>query len=189
MKRGRDRVAALKTAGALVFTLRGYDAATMTEIAVRARAPIGSLYQFFPTKESLANALLPELLDVLSEMLTELRDSAVAKPSTAAELVTRLLRRLSEFLDLHPVFIELLDRRMVDRDRRRAIRARIQNLIVALLSQAEPPLRRRRAEVIAVMILQLLRVMATLKNESSDETTAAALIELRRMLRAYLESA
>jgi AcrR family transcriptional regulator len=189
MKRGRDRVAALKKAGALVFTLRGYDAATMTEIAVRARAPIGSLYQFFPTKESLANALLAELLDVLSEMLTELRDSAVAKPSTAAELVTRLLRRLSEFLDLHPVFIELLDRRMVDRDRRRAIRARIQNLIVALLSQAEPPLRRRRAEVIAVMILQLLRVMATLKNESSDETTAAALIELRRMLRAYLESA
>ncbi len=35
----------------------GYEAATMNEIACRAGACIGSLYQFFPNKQSLTQAL------------------------------------------------------------------------------------------------------------------------------------
>ncbi len=47
---GKARVAALLEAGAAVIAERGYDAATMAEIGVRAKAPIGSLYRFFPNK-------------------------------------------------------------------------------------------------------------------------------------------
>ena len=36
---------------------KGYDAATMTEIAARSGTAIGSLYRFFPSKESLSDAL------------------------------------------------------------------------------------------------------------------------------------
>jgi len=43
--RGKQRVAELLEAAAAVFAEKGYEAATMTEIAARARAPIGSLYQ------------------------------------------------------------------------------------------------------------------------------------------------
>ena len=48
-QRGKQRVAELLAAGAAVFAEKGYAAATMTEIAARAKAPIGSLYQFFPS--------------------------------------------------------------------------------------------------------------------------------------------
>src|SRR5277367_1600945 len=57
-QRGKQRVAELLTAGAAVFAEKGYEAATMTEIAARAGAPIGSLYQFFPTKGALADTLV-----------------------------------------------------------------------------------------------------------------------------------
>ncbi len=59
--RGKQRVAALLQAAAAVFAEKGYEAATMTEIAARAGAPIGSLYQFFPVKEALADTLGAEL--------------------------------------------------------------------------------------------------------------------------------
>src|SRR5260370_41412174 len=55
--RGKQRVAELLQAAAEVFAEKGYEAATMTEIAARARAPIGSLYQFFPVKDALADWL------------------------------------------------------------------------------------------------------------------------------------
>ena len=45
---GRLRVAALLEAGAAVIAERGYEAATMAEVAARAGAPIGSLYQILP---------------------------------------------------------------------------------------------------------------------------------------------
>src|ERR1700721_4874380 len=55
--RGTQRVAALIDAGAELFAEKGYEATTMPEIASRAGAAIGSLYQFFPSKEALAEAL------------------------------------------------------------------------------------------------------------------------------------
>src|ERR1700744_4814615 len=59
-QRGRERVAALLEAAAACFVEKGYEAATMTEVAARAGAAIGSLYQFFPTKEVLAQALVEQ---------------------------------------------------------------------------------------------------------------------------------
>src|SRR5271154_6810517 len=56
-ERGKQRVAALIDAGAELFAEKGYEATTMTEIAQRSGAAIGSLYQFFPSKEALAEAL------------------------------------------------------------------------------------------------------------------------------------
>ncbi len=61
--RGKERVAQLLEAATAVFAQKGYEAATMTEIAARAGAPIGSLYQFFPVKEALADTLVQQYVD------------------------------------------------------------------------------------------------------------------------------
>src|SRR6202044_4237095 len=55
---GRQRVAGLLQAAAAVFQERGFEAATMAEIAARADAKIGSLYRFFPNKDAVAEALM-----------------------------------------------------------------------------------------------------------------------------------
>src|SRR3712207_691996 len=87
-QRGRERVAALLKAGEEVFAEKGFDAATMTEIAARANASIGSLYQFFPTKELLADALQTENGENLSRMLEGL--GAEAGDLTPPDLLDRL---------------------------------------------------------------------------------------------------
>jgi AcrR family transcriptional regulator len=188
LKRGEARVFALKQAAAQVFVSRGYDAATMTEIAARAHAPIGSLYQFFPTKASLAAALHDDLLRVLGEMLEELRERAGERTATSSDLVARTVRRLAEFLELYPEFVVLLNRRDLDRERKRATRALMQRHIATLFSHAAAPLKRRRADVVATVVLEMMKLFSTLAADDDSELRGATLAELRRLFRLYLES-
>src|ERR1700692_1189225 len=74
--RGKQRVAALLQAAASLFAEKGYEAATMTEIAARAGAPIGSLYQFFPVKEALADTLVQNYIALLAADLQTLEARA-----------------------------------------------------------------------------------------------------------------
>src|ERR1700748_2786975 len=73
-QRGRLRVAAILETGREVIMEKGYDAATMTEIAARSGTAIGSLYRFFPSKESLADALLLRYALHVRNGLAELAD-------------------------------------------------------------------------------------------------------------------
>ncbi|MGO9848711.1 MAG: TetR/AcrR family transcriptional regulator, partial [Methylocella sp.] len=77
---GRERVAALMTAAAQVIQERGFDTATMAEIAARADTKIGSLYRFFPNKEVLGEALLQRY----SELLDAACDEIDARALTAS---------------------------------------------------------------------------------------------------------
>src|ERR1700722_17154704 len=62
---GRQRVAELLQAAAAVFQGRGFEAATMAEIAAQADAKIGSLYRFFPNKDAVADALMRRYAEAL----------------------------------------------------------------------------------------------------------------------------
>src|SRR5271154_435946 len=87
-QRGRLRVAAILETGREVILEKGYDAATMTEIAARAGAAIGSLYQFFPSKEALADALLARYCE---RLVGGLRDIAERAPALGASGVADAL--------------------------------------------------------------------------------------------------
>src|ERR1700744_1105746 len=97
-ERGRLRVAAILEAGVAVFSEKGYDAATMTEIAARSGTAIGSLYRFFPSKELLADALLRrygrQVLDGLAELGG--RATALTPDGVADALVDFRLARQSQ---------------------------------------------------------------------------------------------
>src|SRR6185436_6662896 len=56
-ERAKKRVERIIDAASHVFADEGYDAATMEAIAARAETSIGSIYQFFPNKISIFNAL------------------------------------------------------------------------------------------------------------------------------------
>ncbi|HEY2132570.1 MAG TPA: helix-turn-helix domain-containing protein [Acetobacteraceae bacterium] len=182
-QRGRDRVAALMAAGAALFVERGYDATTMTEIAARAGASIGSLYLFFPIKQALAQAMLTGMGDALSARLDALR--ARTEGCSAAELADALFGELALFLAAHPVYAVLIDLPGED-GWKHAVRARRRAQIAALFAQARPALPAGQAERLAVIVPQLMRITMTLSGEPHplrDEV----LDELRAMLRHHLE--
>lgn len=179
-QRGRERVAALLKAGEEIFAEKGFDAATMTEIAARAKASIGSLYQFFPTKELLADALQTENGEALAEMLEALgRKSSLLTPT---ELLESLFQELSAFLAAHPSFVLLADRPAADKAQKTERRNRMRNQIATLLSQTNPPLTRTRADVMAVIVLHVMRVAAAVSGETDLPVRDAVLRDLRAML-------
>jgi AcrR family transcriptional regulator len=177
-QRGRDRVAALLGAAAALFVERGFEATTMTEIAARAGAAIGSLYLFFPTKQALAQAMLQELADGLSTRLQTL--AAQTAGHSAPALADALFDTLALFLAEHPVYAVLIDLPGEDAWKQ-TVRASRRAQIAALFARAEPPLPAQQAELLAIIVPQLMR-LSMVPPPLRDQVLA----ELRAMLRHHL---
>jgi AcrR family transcriptional regulator len=166
-----------------VFADKGFDGATMTEIAARAGASIGSLYQFFPTKELLAEAVMARDSAVLMERLSAFEQAAAA--SSPAELADRLLPALIDFRAEHPAFAVLLEASGAPAKQAaaagRAVRARVR----AILAAAAPGRPGEMLDAAAAAVQQVMKGAVALKAEAAP-VRRAALDELRTMLRLYL---
>jgi AcrR family transcriptional regulator len=182
-QRGRDRVAALLQAGAAVFAEKGYEATTMTEVAARAGASIGSLYQFFPSKEALADALLAGYGEQVLAGLqaVEAQAAQLAVPVLADALID-LLVGLKEKRAAALVLFEA--RRDVAQPLR--LRDDMREGVARILGLRAPGLPPDRAMAMAIVVLLQMKAAAVLGVEPGLKPCAAALAELRRMTRLYL---
>jgi AcrR family transcriptional regulator len=182
--RGKQRVAELLEAAAAVFAEKGYEAATMTEIAARAGAPIGSLYQFFPVKEALADALVQNYAAMLVADLQELEALARTDIKTLVERLFGLLRG-------HPrervAALPLAEARMDERTRRTTFRHMLRRHIAAIVRVHAPAMPAEAARGIAVVVLQLMKAASILSDEESLPGRAAGLRELQTLAVHYLE--
>jgi AcrR family transcriptional regulator len=183
-QRGRDRVAVLMEAAARVFTEKGYDAATMTEIAAEARSSIGSLYQFFPTKPVLAEALHMQRLEAMSATLAALKSQSSG--ASAASIGDAIFDQFSAFLADYPEFAVLDGRRDIPKERKAQSRLTLRRRIAELLAQANPPLPPKMLDVLAALVLELLKVVVAAMSDSQLEERFALVVELRGMLRQRL---
>ncbi|MGL5808303.1 MAG: TetR/AcrR family transcriptional regulator [Xenococcaceae cyanobacterium] len=67
--RSKITVEAILTATARILTLEGYDRATTNRIAELAGVSIGSLYQYFPSKEALVTSLAENHANAMMEII------------------------------------------------------------------------------------------------------------------------
>ena len=185
-KRGWERVAVLTEAAARVFLDKGYEAATMTEIAAEAKSSIGSLYQFFPTKVLLAEALHLERLRQLNAALVDLQATVDGK--RAAEIGDAIFARLGAFLEEHREFPVLAARRDIPKERKVQSRAELRGNITALLRKAAPSIG-DDVELLAALVLELLRIIVTAAHDPDLGGDPRMTAELRGMLRKRLEEA
>jgi AcrR family transcriptional regulator len=184
-ERGKQRVAALLEAGAALFAERGYHATTMTAIAQRAGAAIGSLYQFFPSKEALAEALFDRFAERAAVSFARVEERAPgSSPAELADLMIghklglRSDREAAEAA-LSSAIASIVERRKPLGD---AVRARI----AVLLRSANPSLTKEEATAAAVMIGQILKIVPALA--ADEEESGLPLIgEARKLLALYLE--
>jgi AcrR family transcriptional regulator len=183
-ERGRARVAALLEAAGLEFVEKGYEAATMTAIAARAGSSIGSLYQFFATKDLVANALLGGYLDALVEHLQALRDAAPGLDLD--ELGRRTMRALVEFRDAHPAFATLAETRGTALPVTLGIRERLRGEIGAILRAVAPGLPPGELDTRAAVLQQLMKAAVALNADTGIADRAAALDQLEGTVRTYL---
>jgi AcrR family transcriptional regulator len=182
--RGVQRVAELLDAGAGLFAENGYDATTMTQIAQRAGASIGSLYQFFPSKEVLAEALFGRYVERVASLLEDLvaRAPGLSPVRLANKLVdlmldVRLDRDAAAALSSSVAGIA---------ERRKPLRGAIRGRIAAILRAANPRLGEKAAAHAAALIAHVLKIVPTLAKEE-EEGGQALVAQARMMLAAYIE--
>ncbi|WP_020204023.1 TetR/AcrR family transcriptional regulator, partial [Cupriavidus sp. WS] len=166
-ERGRIRVAAILAAGAELFLEKGYEAATMTEIAARSDTAIGSLYRFFPSKEALADTLLMRYARLAIDGLAEVerRAAALSTEALAAALVDSMLALKAE----RSFAIALLDAGAGSDDRRAQFRAAMRQGMLAILKNAAPNVPAARAEAMAAVLLLLLKGVLGARGADPDK--------------------
>jgi AcrR family transcriptional regulator len=181
-RRGELRVAVLLDAAAAAFVEKGYQAATMTEIARRARSSIGSLYQFFPSKEALAGALLARYGEEIEVGFRTLVDRASSMtPRHLADALVDL--RLQQRADRSPALL-LTEVRGRAGDRA-SLREAIRQQIARALREVHPDLDVKNATAAAIVILQALKGLPALAEEDPDGKLGL-IAELRAAIERYV---
>lgn len=184
-KRGIARVAKLLDAGAAVFADQGYKAATMTEIAARAEAPIGSLYQFFPNKDVLADALVARYAEHVEAALD--RISAQAAELDGAQLADRLLDVLVAHAAERSLALSLLDARWEQPGVRPGVlRESLRKRITEILRLWRPELPEEQAQVMSVVLFQAMKSLVQLHEEKRYPGKAEAIAHWRGWVQRYL---
>ncbi|CAG9274717.1 DNA-binding transcriptional regulator, AcrR family [Paraburkholderia unamae] len=185
-ERGRQRVAAIMDAAVAVFSEKGYDAATMTEIAARSATAIGSLYRFFPTKEALAEALLQRYAQQASNGLADLQQQV---PEMTLEAVADALVDFVLLLQSQRSYASaLIDARSGGSEQRQRFREVMRAGVAGILGGAIAGLKPARAKVMAVVLIHMLKGVTGAANEE-PAARAMLLAELRELVRLYLVSA
>jgi AcrR family transcriptional regulator len=183
-ERGKQRVAALIDAGAELFAEKGYEATTMTEIASRAGAAIGSLYQFFPSKEALAEALFDRFAERWAASFAQVEARA---PGRSAR-------------ELADLFVDHKLRQQMDRDaaialstavagiveRRKPLGDALRGRIASILSAGNPALGQDDAAAAAIIVNQVMKMVPALA-ATEDERAAALIGEARKLLALYID--
>lgn len=185
-RHGKLRVAALLEAGASVIAEKGFQAATMAEIASKAGAPIGSLYRFFPNKEILADALIQRFGDLVNEEFEKI-NRRIKSLSTAA-LAEALLNLMGDLHGERLAARALLEAHADWSSKRVEFRRAMRQRIAKTLMLRSPKLNPRIASAMAIVILQNMKTVGVLNTELRGETLSGALKELREMTRLYLSN-
>jgi AcrR family transcriptional regulator len=110
--RSRLTVDALLEATARVLVKQGYDRASTNRIAAVAGVSVGSLYQYFPSKESLVAAVVArhnqEMLDILRTALEAVASQPL--PVALRKLVAATIEAHQVDPALHRIFAEQVPR-------------------------------------------------------------------------------
>ena len=182
--RGHARVASLLEAASAEFADKGYDGTTMTAIAARAESSIGSLYQFFPTKEHVALALMEKYVDQLRGAFDKLR--AVAPTLELEVIACRLIAMFVTFRKSHPDFVALVDANDGALPASLDIRLKLRADIASVLSVLAPRLPAWELDIRAAVIQHLMKAAVALSADASIEDRDRATEELQRLVQHYL---
>jgi len=180
---GKARVETILVAAAEVIGDKGYDRATMAEIAERAKSPIGSLYRFFPNKEILANALLDRYAVLINAAFDAI--DHVASDLPVATLADTLLELMVNLQTETKALASVLEANAKWTKRPKFPELFLQRLIKVLRHRA-PELSANDAQNVAAVLMHNLKTMRAITFGKGIATGPDVAAELRLMNRLYL---
>jgi AcrR family transcriptional regulator len=178
------RVARILSAAARLIEKRGLAEVNTNAVAKTARLPVGTLYQFFPNREAVLQALLREQLSKFNAHLFPLLAPSHDDEPLDAQIETIVDALAAAYLKV-PALAPLLQAFRGDAKFAPVAmenNAAISEALGALISRRVPNLPRARARAAAVTLVEAADavLMAWLRTRDG-----ALLIELKRLLRSY----
>jgi AcrR family transcriptional regulator len=177
------RVAAILEAAAAIISEKGYEGATMAEIAARSGTKIGSLYRFFPNKESIADTIVVSAGENIDAVFDRF-DAGVQALSIRA-LADDLMALIFELFN-RPAFMKLLDAGQDWSVKREEFRSALLQRVAKTLMIYTPNLSNSSAGDIAHVIV--LNVKAVVTHQAFFDSASSTADEFRDMTRLYLRS-
>jgi AcrR family transcriptional regulator len=188
--RSQKRVDLILDTAAELFAEVGYESTTTNAIAERAGVSIGSLYRYFPDKETILRAWANRY----SEQICALYDQAFADDASALPLPALLDRLVDPFLDLYigcPVYTHILLGADVSTDIAAVNQAMEEEIIgrtAEVFRCVAPHLTEARARLTATVCKACVKGLISLVTASNDKKFRSQVTaEIKRMLAAYLE--
>jgi AcrR family transcriptional regulator len=99
--RSQERVKQILDVAEQMFIAEGYEATTTNAIAARAKVPIGSLYQFFPDKAAIVQALTMRYMEILHQRFAALH-TAETRHLPLSTYIDRVIEATDQFFTDHP---------------------------------------------------------------------------------------
>jgi AcrR family transcriptional regulator len=184
-QRGERRVAELLEAAEAVIAQMGYEAATMSAIAGRARAAIGSLYQFFPSKACITQALRTEYAKQFDNLYAPL--ATQARTLNCQALVSHLIDLTVRFVDTHPALPALLDAPQSTRAPA-AMRAVLRQRFAEVLLAQNPRMSKPKALLLGTVALHIVKALNQLYGELPPRERRKMIQEFKMVLLSYLSA-
>jgi AcrR family transcriptional regulator len=189
--RSQERVSQILDVAEQMFIAEGYATATTNAIATRAKVPIGSLYQFFPDKAAIVQALAVRYAEQLHDRFAAL-DSEELSTLPLSDYVNQIIDVTDRFFTDYPgyyaIFMqvqgtipELAEIESV------ADAQLIQNLATSL-SQYDADLQANDYEAIAFVLVKAIGTLLWLSLGQEKDFRQRLVVETKRFTLTYLQS-
>ncbi|MBL7259866.1 TetR/AcrR family transcriptional regulator [Paractinoplanes lichenicola] len=190
--RGERRIADVLDATLALFAEVGYEKTSTNAIAARAGMSPGSLYQYFPNKEAIAEALSQRLVEELRAAHTTAFGEADVTGLPLAELISRVVDPLVAFNVAHPGAKALFGNAAMPAALAagsRPLQSAVTGRVAAIIRARSPELPLPDAERTAMVAVQIVAALMGPIVAAEGDERAALIAELKRALVGYLESA
>jgi len=187
-ERGKKRMAELLRAAGQVFADVGYENATTNAIAARAGVSPGTLYQFFPNKEAIAEALANAYAAKNQALHDSFFDLSAAEVPLR-DLIDRLIGSFLEFRRNSPGFETLFVESVVSRElaeRVQALDKQMKQRIADLIQMRAPHVSAKTIQTAAETSLQIVKWLLPLALDGSAKQREVGERELKLVLERYL---
>lgn len=187
--RGERRITEILDAAAGVFAQVGFETATTNAIAAAAGISPGSLYQFFPNKEAIAQTLADRFVAQMRAAHADAFEPTDFAKISLDELLDRVVDPILAFNLANPGFKAIFARP----DMPAGLTAAAQPIQTALLGRVERIFTARAPELptderarSARVLIQIFQAMVPLVLATEEGERDAVVRELKKVMRGYL---
>ncbi len=189
--RSQERVKQILDVAEQMFIAEGYNATTTNAIATRAKVPIGSLYQFFPDKGAILQALAMRYTEQLHQRFVEI-DPEEMKNLPLSVYVARMIDATDQFFTdypgYHAIFMQVQGTIPEVEEIENAADTQLIQDLGTSLSQYYSDLEEADYQVIAFVLVKAIGTLLWLSLSQEKSFRQRLVAETKRLTLNYLQS-